>query len=70
MKGGAWAVSCLCIRYRPCTFFRSPQIYTEMIRKRAYEIFRERGDGTSDEIQDWLQAERELNHHFGLTLPT
>ena len=33
---------------------------TEDIRIRAYEIFVARADAPGDEIQDWLQAEREL----------
>jgi len=32
----------------------------EEIRRRAYEIYRERGEQPSRELDDWLQAEREL----------
>ena len=32
----------------------------EEIRRRAYEIYLERGDLAGDEIDDWLRAEREL----------
>ena len=32
----------------------------EEIRRRAYEIYLERGDLPGDEIDDWLRAEREL----------
>ena len=32
----------------------------EEIRRRAYEIYLERGDLPGDEIEDWLRAEREL----------
>ena len=31
------------------------------IRDRAYEIYQQRGGQPGDEVQDWLQAERELN---------
>jgi hypothetical protein len=31
------------------------------IRKRAYEIHRAHGGGSGKELDDWLQAERELN---------
>ena len=31
----------------------------EQIRARAYELYLERGGGTSDEMEDWLRAERE-----------
>ena len=30
------------------------------IRRRAYEIYLERGEQTGRELEDWLQAEREL----------
>jgi hypothetical protein len=32
----------------------------EEIRRRAYEIYLERGDLPGDEMDDWLRAEREL----------
>ena len=32
----------------------------EMIRKRAYELFLARGAQLGGELEDWLQAEREL----------
>ena len=32
----------------------------EEIRRRAYEIYLERGGQSGGEIDDWLQAEREL----------
>ena len=32
----------------------------EEIRRRAYEIYLERGDQPGCELDDWLQAEREL----------
>lgn len=32
----------------------------EDIRMRAYEIFVARAEDAGDEVQDWLQAEREL----------
>lgn len=31
----------------------------EQIRARAYELYLERGGGPSDEMEDWLRAERE-----------
>ena len=30
------------------------------IRNRAYEIYQQRGEQSGDEVDDWLQAEREL----------
>ena len=32
----------------------------EEIRNRAYEIYLQRGEQPGDEVDDWLQAEREL----------
>ena len=32
----------------------------EQIRKRAFEIFIERGNQSGSEFDDWLQAEREI----------
>jgi Protein of unknown function (DUF2934) len=32
----------------------------EEIRRRAYEIYLERGEQSGTELDDWLQAEREL----------
>jgi len=32
----------------------------EEIRRRAYEIYLERGEQPGHELDDWLQAEREL----------
>jgi Protein of unknown function (DUF2934) len=31
------------------------------IRARAYEIYLQRGEQPGDEVEDWLQAERELS---------
>ena len=33
---------------------------TEAIARRAYELFLERGGGHGHDLDDWLQAEREL----------
>ena len=33
----------------------------EQIRQRAYEIYVSRDGAPGDEVQDWLQAERELS---------
>jgi len=33
---------------------------TEEIRRRAYEIYLERGKQSGRDVDDWLQAEREL----------
>ena len=35
-------------------------VRTEEIRRRAYEIYVERGEQPGRDLEDWLQAEREL----------
>lgn len=37
----------------------------EQIRTRAYELYLERGGGPSDEMEDWLRAEREYRERGG-----
>ena len=36
----------------------------EQIAVRAYQIYQERGDNPGSDIDDWLEAERQLNHHW------
>jgi hypothetical protein len=43
-----------------------PECVPEFIRRRAYQIFECRGDQSSHELDDWLQAEREIKIHLGL----
>ena len=38
----------------------------DLIRKRAYQLFEARGRRQGHELDDWLQAEREIKHHLGL----
>jgi hypothetical protein len=33
------------------------------VARRAYELYRARGDKPGHEVDDWLQAEREINKH-------
>ena len=40
----------------------------EWIRRRAYELYLERGDAPGDELNDWLQAEREHRQQSGAPL--
>jgi hypothetical protein len=40
----------------------------EAIRARAYELYLQRGgDGAGDDLNDWLQAEREYRERRGLS---
>ncbi len=36
-----------------------------LIRQRAYQLFEARGRRRGHELDDWLQAEREIKHHLG-----
>ena len=37
-----------------------------IIRERAYQLFQARGCEPGHQLDDWLQAEREITHHFSL----
>ena len=37
----------------------------ELIRKRAYQLFEDRGRQSGHQLDDWLSAERECLHHLG-----
>jgi len=37
-----------------------------IIRERALQLFEARGGQPGHELEDWLQAEREIKHHFSL----
>jgi hypothetical protein len=37
----------------------------DLIRKRAYQLFQARGRQQGHELEDWLQAEREIKHRLG-----
>lgn len=39
-------------------------VRTEEIRRRAYEIYVERGEQRGRDLDDWLQAERELQKKY------
>jgi hypothetical protein len=38
----------------------------DLIRKRAYKLFEERGRQSGHELDDWLKAERETYQHLGI----
>ena len=38
----------------------------DLIRKRSYHLFEARGRQQGHELDDWLQAEREIKHHLRL----
>jgi hypothetical protein len=45
----------------------SPFDLEEEIRRRAYELYEERGYVDGSEVEDWLQAEREISERKALT---
>ena len=47
-------------RRRSDSFTQRRHAITEAIAKRAYELFLERGGENGHDLDDWLQAEREL----------
>lgn len=45
----------------------TPEQLQEEIRKRAREIFLERGDASGDALTDWLQAEKEIRKKYNIS---
>ena len=39
----------------------SSNVTFEQIAQRAYQIYQERGDNPGSDVDDWLEAERQLN---------
>jgi hypothetical protein len=37
----------------------------DLIRHRAYELYDARGRQPGHDVEDWLQAEREIGRHWG-----
>jgi Protein of unknown function (DUF2934) len=50
---------------RPENISATHELNLEEIRLRAYEIHLQRGGFPGNELDDWLQAERELQHAAG-----
>ncbi len=43
---------------------RTPVNLEDEVRRRAYEIYQQRGGGSGSEIEDWLTAEREVRKRY------
>jgi hypothetical protein len=54
------------IRYGADTSGLTTENAPEFIRKRAYQLFEMRGRQPDHELDDWLQAEREIGSRFGI----
>jgi hypothetical protein len=52
------------IHYGPDTRGCTAECVPELIRRRAYQFFEARGRHSGHELDDWLQAEREIKHHL------
>jgi len=54
------------MHYGADTSSRSIDRIPNLIRQRAYQLFEARARQPGHELDDWLQAEREVRHHLGL----
>ena len=54
------------IHYRADTSGCPIECLPDLIRKYAYQIFEARGRQPGHELEDWLQAEREIKRHLNL----
>lgn len=54
------------MHYGPDTSGCPIECVPDLIRKRAYQLFEARGRRQGHEVDDWLQAEREIEHHLRL----
>jgi hypothetical protein len=52
--------------YGPDTSGCPIECLPDLIRKRAYELFEARGRELGHELEDWLQAEREIKKHLSV----
>jgi Protein of unknown function (DUF2934) len=51
-------------RYGADTSGLNPDTMLDLIRERAYQLFEMRGRESGHELEDWLQAEREIRTRF------
>ena len=54
------------LRYGADTSGLNVENAPEFIRKRAYQLFEMRGRQAGHELEDWLQAEREIKSRYGI----
>jgi hypothetical protein len=45
---------------QPLSFCQKDGLYIELVRKRAYELYLERGMEDGHDAEDWLRAEEEV----------
>lgn len=47
----------------------TPEVDQNAVASRAYMLFLERGGGHGHDVEDWLQAEREVREELGQPTP-
>ncbi len=52
----------------PTSVQGEPQTLEEDVRRRAYELYEERGREDGHEVEDWLRAEEEVARKRGRTV--
>ena len=52
--------------YGEDTSGESPESVENFVRRRAYELFESRGRQPGRDVEDWLEAEREVKRHWGI----
>jgi hypothetical protein len=45
---------------QPLKFCQSDDVFVELVRRRAYEFYIERGREDGHDVEDWLRAEEEV----------
>ena len=44
----------------------APDEYIELVRKKAHQLYEERGGIDGRDLDDWLEAERIIRRHLGI----
>lgn len=52
--------------YGEDTSAEGPQSVENLVRRRAYALFEARGRQPGRDVEDWLDAEREVKQHLGI----
>jgi Protein of unknown function (DUF2934) len=53
--------------YGEDTSAEGPQSVESFVRRRAYELFEAHGRQPGRDVEDWLEAEREVKQHLGIS---
>ena len=44
----------------------APDEYIELVRKKAHQLYEDRGGADGRDLDDWLEAERIIRRHLGI----